>query len=232
MRFRWLWATVLTAIVFVGSVLGLEVFWLLGRSLGGRANATLERVPGPQETLKLHAPAPDFCLTDPTGTEEFRLSSMRNEKPVVLIFGSLSCPWFCSRSAELEKLYQAYKNQVEFRFIYVAEAHPGARVWVEKDGKGSFKYLEQTHSPRERSEIADICTKSLTLTIPTLVDQVDNAVARAYGALPVRLVVVHRDGRIAYEGSAEPVLFRPDELEGWLAEHASADSSDSFPGSR
>lgn len=38
--------------------------------------------------LKLGDPAPDFTLADPKGKNEVTLSSFKDKKPVVLIFGS------------------------------------------------------------------------------------------------------------------------------------------------
>ena len=40
------------------------------------------------DTLEVSEPAPDFTLADPTGKREVTLSSFREKRPVVLIFGS------------------------------------------------------------------------------------------------------------------------------------------------
>ena len=53
----------------------------------------------------------------------------------------------------------------------------------------------------------------LALELPALVDDMDDAVAKAYGAVPERLYLVGRDGRIAYKGGMGPMFFRPFELE-------------------
>lgn len=54
---------------------------------------------------------------------------------------------------------------------------------------------------------------ALSLELPALVDEMDDAVAAAYGAMPERLYVVGRDGRIAYKGGLGPMLFDPEEWE-------------------
>jgi hypothetical protein len=41
-----------------------------------------------KDTVRAGDPAPDFSLPDVKGTSEVRLSSFRDKKPVVLIFGS------------------------------------------------------------------------------------------------------------------------------------------------
>ena len=52
----------------------------------------------------------------------------------------------------------------------------------------------------------------LALTLPALVDEMDDAVSEAWAAMPERLYVVGRDGRIAYKGDLGPLGFDPD---GW-----------------
>jgi Iodothyronine deiodinase len=49
--------------------------------------------------------------------------------------------------------------------------------------------------------------------MPVLIDGLDDAVARAYGAWPDRLYLIGRDGRIAFQGGEGPFGFKPDELE-------------------
>ena len=59
-----------------------------------------------------------------------------------------------------------------------------------------------------------MCRTKLELEeLPTLVDDVDDAVNAAYAAWPDRLYLVDVDGRIAYHGGRGPFGFAPDELE-------------------
>ena len=53
----------------------------------------------------------------------------------------------------------------------------------------------------------------MALELPALVDEMDDAVAAAYAAMPERLYLVGRDGRIAYQGGMGPMFFRPSEWE-------------------
>lgn len=57
----------------------------------------------------------------------------------------------------------------------------------------------------------------LDLTMPLLLDEMDNAAAVAFAAWPERLVVVSGDGRIAYPGSPGPWGFSTEEAEAQLA---------------
>lgn len=45
-----------------------------------------------------------------------------------------------------------------------------------------------------------------------LLDDVDDAVALAYGGWPDRLYLIGRDGRVAFQGETGPAGFKPTEL--------------------
>jgi hypothetical protein len=71
------------------------------------------------------------------------------------------------------------------------------------------------HEPttdEERLQVASTCAAELELTIPAVIDGIDNAVASAYGGWPDRLYLVGTDGRIAYQGGEGPFGFKPEEL--------------------
>lgn len=52
-----------------------------------------------------------------------------------------------------------------------------------------------------------MCTRGLNLTLPTVVDGMENAVARAYAAFPDRIYIVDGEGRVAYKGRLGPSGF-------------------------
>ena len=70
----------------------------------------------------------------------------------------------------------------------------------------------------EREEVAGACMLGLELSMPALVDGMDDEVNLAYGAHPDRLFIVGTDGKIAYAGGPGPGGFRVDELAAKLAE--------------
>lgn len=51
----------------------------------------------------------------------------------------------------------------------------------------------------------------------------DNSTDRAYAALPDRLYLVSKDGRIAYKSARGPFGFRPDEFEAAIAAYLASD---------
>lgn len=71
----------------------------------------------------------------------------------------------------------------------------------------------------ERAAAARACVERLGLTAPVLLDGMENAADRAYGAWPERLYVISREGTIAYQGGKGPYDFDPTELERFLGDH-------------
>lgn len=82
--------------------------------------------------------------------------------------------------------------------------------------------FEQPKSAEEREHVAESCVLRLDLSIPTLIDDMDNKTDQAYSALPDRLYLVGKDGRIVYKGDRGPFGFRPDELEAAITEYLAA----------
>ena len=65
----------------------------------------------------------------------------------------------------------------------------------------------------ERVETGQVCMLKTGCDLPALVDEMDDAVSRAYAAMPERLYLVGWDGRIAYKGGMGPMFFEPSEWE-------------------
>ena len=59
--------------------------------------------------------------------------------------------------------------------------------------------------------MSQTCIFKLALKMPALVDEMDDAVAKAYAAMPERLYLIGLDGKIVYKGGMGPVSFRPEE---------------------
>ena len=65
----------------------------------------------------------------------------------------------------------------------------------------------------ERQSVARSCCQRLELSMPVVVDSIDNAVDTAYAAWPERIYIIDADGRIAYAGKQGPWGFKPKEAE-------------------
>ncbi len=73
--------------------------------------------------------------------------------------------------------------------------------------------VTQPKTDKERHKVAEACTTQLGISIPVVVDGVDNAVENTYEAWPDRLYIVGRDGKIVYRGARGPRGFSPREAE-------------------
>jgi hypothetical protein len=65
----------------------------------------------------------------------------------------------------------------------------------------------------ERQSAARRCRETLKLSLPCVVDTIDNAVDNLYAGWPERIFVIDRDGTIAYAGKQGPWGFKPEEAE-------------------
>jgi hypothetical protein len=67
--------------------------------------------------------------------------------------------------------------------------------------------IEQPTTDDERQEAAILCTTSLKISLPTVLDKIDDRVANAYAAFPDRIYIVGADGKVAYKGQPGPAGF-------------------------
>lgn len=112
----------------------------------------------------------------------------------------------------MEEIYGRYHDAVEFFVVYVQEAHPTDGWQVDSNVDEGVLY-RQHQSYEEREAVAGTCRVDLGLSIPVLVEEMDNAIDEAYGAAPERLYVIGTDGRVVYQGGAGPHFFDLDEWE-------------------
>ena len=73
--------------------------------------------------------------------------------------------------------------------------------------------IAQPKSKTERTQAAVHCCESLKMSLPLLVDDIDDAVGKAYSGFPDRLYLIDREGRVAYKGGRGPFGYKPRELE-------------------
>ena len=109
-------------------------------------------------------------------------------------------------------MWETYHDRVEFFVVFIREAHPlDGQSPLGGDGN---PVVEEPRDMLERSGVAQVCMTELDMRpIPALIDNMDNAVERAYAAHPDRLYLIGRDGNVAYRGGPGPGGFLPDELE-------------------
>ncbi len=106
---------------------------------------------------------------------------------------------------QIEKLYSSYKDKAHIYVIYIREAHPVG-------GKGFASKQFPIPDPKtieERHRVAREFAESLKLTIPVLVDSIDDVANNSYTAWPDRIYVIDADGKIALKANPGPAGFSP-----------------------
>jgi peroxiredoxin len=133
--------------------------------------------------------APGFALQSLTG-EWIKLSDFKDSRNVVITFGSATCPQTAASIGGLSALAREFAPAgVEFLFIYVREAHPGAD-------------LPPHRSMEEKIRAARLLREQEEINFPVLIDELGGETHRKYGALPNASFVVDKSGRIAYRSLA------------------------------
>lgn len=112
-------------------------------------------------------------------------------------------------------MYEAYKDRVAFLFVYIREAHADDEWQLGSNRRDSVVFAQPT-TLGKRQEVARSCSTALELTMPCLVDEMDNRVDDAYAGWPERLFVVDAEGRIAFAGGQGPFGFEPKQVRRWL----------------
>jgi hypothetical protein len=95
--------------------------------------------------------------------------------------------------------------------VYLREAHPvdGWSMGKDKVAKGIF----QPKTAAERAQVAKTCCAALKMTMPMVIDEMDDRVGHAYSGMPDRLYVIDTEGRVAYQAGRGPSGFKPGEME-------------------
>lgn len=108
-------------------------------------------------------------------------------------------------------MFEKYKADVHFLVIYIREAHP-SDGWQVPQNLRDKVLIKDPRSLRERQKVAADFASQFKVSLPILVDAIDDAMEKAYAAWPDRIYVVDATGKIAYKGGIGPGGFRPAEL--------------------
>jgi tetratricopeptide (TPR) repeat protein len=149
------------------------------------------------------------------------LDLSRPAKPIVLVFGSYTCPKLRSSAADLKRLAGEYRDRVEFRLVYIREAHAEGNdesQWQSTINVKDGVSLAPARTLPEKQDHAALCLRKLDLQFPAVVDGMDGAAETAYQAWPSRLYLIGRDGKVAFNTRLGDLDFRPSELEAAIRE--------------
>ncbi len=101
-------------------------------------------------------------------------------------------------------LYAKYGDRIHFIIIYTVEAHPigspspySGREWpssASTDTEGNPRTQPTTY--QERLDLASEMIQEIGITMPVLIDEIDNPVWCTYGPAPDIAYLIDRDGII------------------------------------
>jgi hypothetical protein len=101
---------------------------------------------------------------------------------------------------------------VTFLTVYVREAHPTDGWRSASNDKVGISVAQPT-TVDDRIKVAGSCGARLEITMPLLVDALDDRVGHAYSGMPDRLYIIDTVGRVAYKAGRGPFGFKPAEME-------------------
>jgi len=141
--------------------------------------------------------APDFALRDPEGISR-ALGEYLGRGYLILVFGSATSSNFRKSAPEMNRLARDWERlEVKVLLVYTREAHPA-----------KLRKKVPRNYP-ERAALAQQTRKDLKIAFPMLVDEWDDLVHKAYGAMPDAAFLLDPRGTIV----ARQALARASALE-------------------
>ena len=157
-------------------------------------------------------PAPDFTATRMGSEGKVTLAQLRQAGPVLLIFGSYTCPNFRGAADTLNKLYPQYKDRLPFYLVYIREAH-STTDWASTRNQREGVVLQPAANMSERQDHATMCVRKLHIEFPALLDSMSGAAEKAYAAWPSKAYLIDKRGKILFSTALGEQDFRPGGLE-------------------
>ena len=177
------------------------------------------------DAVKLNDPAPNKLPIWTVDGKETSLDTVlqhyqENGKMVILNIGSFTCPVWRERQHKVQALSKLYPNNVACITIYVREAHASDEWMLDMNEKANISYPKPT-TLEERALIAKRAQEELMdKDAVVYIDSVkNNAVNRAYRAVPIRICVIDVNGLLVFRTEEHgPFGYEPEKLALFLEE--------------
>jgi hypothetical protein len=108
-----------------------------------------------------------------------------DKRPLLLVFGSLSCPVTESAAPGLVQLYRDFGNTLHFVLVNVREAHPGARVPQPKTASTKLAHAAELKARHH-------------IPFEVAADDIDGTTHRKFGGRPNSAFVISPAGLILF----------------------------------
>ena len=112
----------------------------------------------------------------------------------------------------------------QFLLVYIREAHPTENWPLQVSA--AIGTIDDPTTLLERREVAESCVTDLDIDIPTIIDDMNDSIAKNYKSHPDRLYVVGKDGNISFRGGPGPGGFKPSQMETALVKELEKIGSD------
>lgn len=137
-----------------------------------------------KETVGPGDPVPSFELVTTSG-DRLVNADVFGDKPVLFVFGSMTCPNTASAAPSVQALYEKFGDRVRFIMVYVREAHPG-------------EYITQAETMEEKLEHARVLKKFFDIQWTVAADNIDGDLHRALDPKPNSAVLMNSAGIILF----------------------------------
>jgi len=132
-------------------------------------------------------PGDSFPSFELLTTDGLRLTNgdLFGDKPVLFIFGSMTCPMTSSAAPSVQELYDRFGDRVNFIMLYVREAHPGEKI-------------TQSKSIDEKLEHARALKEFYGIDWTVAADTIDGDLNRALDPKPNSAFLMNSNGMIVF----------------------------------
>ena len=127
---------------------------------------------------------PPFQIVSTNG-DSLENRDVFGDKPVLLIFGSMTCPMTASAMPSLQALYAEFSGQIDFIMLYVREAHPG-------------EHFTQSEIIEDKLENARSLKQFYNIRWTVAVDNIDGDLHRALDPKPNAAFLMSNTGEILF----------------------------------
>jgi hypothetical protein len=127
---------------------------------------------------------PSFELVT-TSCERLNNRNVFGDKPVLIIFGSMTCPMTASAAPSVQELYEGFGDRVDFIMLYVREAHPGEN------------YM-QAESMEEKLEHSRTLKEFYDIQWTVAADKLEGDLHRALDPKPNSAFLMNKEGIILF----------------------------------
>jgi thiol-disulfide isomerase/thioredoxin len=120
-----------------------------------------------------------------TGGERLVNDNVFGDKPVLFVFGSMTCPMTASSAPSVQELYEEFGESIDFIMMYVREAHPGENY-------------PQAQSMEEKISFAKALQEFYGIDWTVVADTLDGDLHRALDPRPNAAYLVSSNGEILF----------------------------------